>query len=138
MEKSIDNLKHKPIMIVDDYDKIDAYNKTSTDARVLSIGHAQYSPAEISLKVFRLNKNKTWSRQSEELPLHRNLDLSILLLGALLTEQKSNRSKTNLREEIYADADISIIKQFYKSNEHFLKPRLMELKSLLTEFLAEH
>ncbi len=56
--------------------------KNNTDVKALSIGTAQYDFDEISLKVWRHTGIK-WSRQNEELPLHRNIDLNILLIASL-------------------------------------------------------
>ena len=127
-------LKHKPIISVNDYDKIDAQYRKSTDTKALSIGTAQYDKNEISLKVWR-HTGKNWSRQSEELPIHRNIDLNILLLGALMTDINSGYPKTNLREEIDDDSEFHKILDHYKSNKEFLKPRLEELRDKLNEFL---
>lgn len=132
--KSPKHLKHKPIISVDDYDKIDAQWSKKTDVRALSIGHAQYAANEISLKVWRHTGSK-WSRQSEELPLHRNLDLSILLLGALMTDTKAYYPKTSLREVIDDPNQVQHIKDYYMQHEHFLKPRLKELRDKLNDFL---
>ena len=128
------NLSHKPIISVNDYDKIDAQYRKNTDVRALSIGNAQYDIDEISLKVWRHTGEK-WTRQSEELPLHRSLDLNILLLGALMTDITSGYPKTNLREEIDRQDDVESIKDYYKNQESFLKPRLEELREKLNEFL---
>lgn len=128
------HLKHKPIISVNDYDEIDAQYKGSTDVKALSIGKAQYNDVEISLKVWRHTGGK-WSRMSEELPLHRNIDLSILLLGALITNKDSNYPGTLLREVVDDEVGVDLIKTYYKSNEKFLKPRLEELKNRLNEFL---
>lgn len=128
------DLSHKPIMSVNDYDKIDAQYRKDSDVRALSIGNAQYDKNEISLKVWRHSGGK-WSRQSEELPIHRSLDLNILLLGALMTDITSGYPKTNLREEIDRENDVESIKDYYNSHESFLKPRLEELREKLNEFL---
>ena len=128
------HLKHKPIISVNDYDEIDAQYKGSTDVKALSIGKAQYNDVEISLKVWRHTGGK-WSRMSEELALHRNIDLSILLLGALITNKDSNYPGTLLREVVDDEVGVDLIKTYYKSNEKFLKPRLEELKNRLNEFL---
>ena len=128
------HLKHKPIISVNDYDEIDAQYKGSTDVKALSIGKVQYNDVEISLKVWRHTGGK-WSRMSEELPLHRNIDLSILLLGALITNKDSNYPGTLLREVVDDEVGVDLIKTYYKSNEKFLKPRLEELKNRLNEFL---
>ncbi|CDN74951.1 DUF6530 family protein [Elizabethkingia anophelis] len=129
-----DYLKHKPIVCVNDYDKIDAQWSKKTDVVALSIGKAQYHADEISLKVWRHTGNR-WSRQSEELPLHRNIDLNILMLGALMSDAKSNYPKTNLREEINNASNLVALKNYYTLNEQFLRPRLEELRDKLNEFL---
>lgn len=134
--KSPKHLSHKPIISVNDYDKIDAQYRSETDVRALSIGVAQYDADEISLKVWRHTGEK-WSRQSEELPLHRNIDLNILMLGALMTDINSGYPKTNLREEIDNRSEVQVIKDYYNANVSFLKPRLEELRDKLDEFLNE-
>jgi hypothetical protein len=77
------SLKHKPVIWVEDYDKVDGrYN--NSDAKGLSLGLAQWNErgkVDISAKVWRHTGEK-WSRQSEELPLHRVLDLAILVCKA--------------------------------------------------------
>ena len=47
MSKSPKNLGHKPIVSVNDYDKVDGMYRNNTDARALSIGWAQYDADEI-------------------------------------------------------------------------------------------
>ncbi len=133
--KSPKHLSHKPIISVNDYDKIDAQYRKNTDIRALSIGKAQYDEDEISLKIWRHTGEK-WSRQSEELPIHRNIDLNILLLGALMTDINSGYPKTNLREEIDDETEFVKIIEYYNSHEGFLKPRLEELRDKLNEFLG--
>ena len=79
------NLKHKPVITVEDYEKIDGRTARNTDAKGLSLGLAQWNDrgkVEISAKVWRHTGGK-WSRQSEELPLHRVLDLAILISQGL-------------------------------------------------------
>jgi hypothetical protein len=132
--KSPKHLMHKPIISVNNYDKIDAQYRNNTDVRALSIGKAQYDKNEISLKVWR-HTGRKWSRQSEELPLHRNIDLNILLLGALLTDINSGYSKTSLREEIDNNKSVKEIADYYDSHQDFLRPRLEELRNRLNDFL---
>ncbi|MBQ7644982.1 MAG: hypothetical protein IJS84_08160 [Spirochaetales bacterium] len=73
------NLKHRPIVGVDNYNLIDgSYIPEETDAWSIDVGMAQWDPRDISAKVWRYGDGK-WSRQSEELPLHRVLDLAILI-----------------------------------------------------------
>lgn len=129
------HLSHKPIIAVDNYDKIDSIYAGNTDAQSLSIGQAQYDSDEISLKVWRI-VNDRWSRQSEELPIHRNLDLSILFVASLLTDLDSNYSQSSLREEIIESGRVKEIRDYYTRNEAKLKPRLEELKNIIDRFLT--
>ena len=73
-------LKHKPVIVSEDYDLIDGRIEDS-DAKGLSIGLAQWNDrgkVDVSAKVWRYTGEK-WSRQSEEMPLHRVLDLAIFV-----------------------------------------------------------
>lgn len=83
------HLQHKPIYTVNGYNWVDNPSNGDSDALGLSIGLAQWNDRfgkDISAKVWRHTRGKDgeydsgkWSRQSEELPLHRVLDLSILI-----------------------------------------------------------
>ncbi|MDO4540641.1 MAG: DUF6530 family protein [Syntrophomonadaceae bacterium] len=87
------NLKHKPVIVVENYAQLDGREAGNTDAQGLSLGLAQWNDrgrVDISAKVWRHTGEK-WSRQSEELPLHRVLDLAILVC----------RSQLYFREESY-------------------------------------
>ena len=75
------NLKHKPVICAENYDRIDGRIAGKSDARGLSLGLAQWNDrgkVDISAKIWRHSGEK-WSRQSEEMPLHRVLDLAILI-----------------------------------------------------------
>ena len=79
-------LKHKPVVVVPNYENVDGRYAFNSDAKGLSLGLAQWNDrgkVEISAKVWRHTGEK-WSRQSEELPLHRVLDLAILVSRAKL------------------------------------------------------
>lgn len=78
-------LKHKPVIVSDNYEQVDGRYARNTDAKGLSLGLAQWNDrgkVDISAKVWRYTGEK-WSRQSEELPLHRVLDLSILICRSM-------------------------------------------------------
>ena len=90
-------LKHKPVIVAEDYEHIDGRSAYHSDAKGLSLGLAQWNDrgrVDISAKVWRHTGEK-WSRQPEELPLHRVLDLAILTCRSLLY----------LREEAYRHPD---------------------------------
>lgn len=86
-------LKHKPVIISENYENIDGRYAYISDAKGLSLGLAQWNDrgkVDISAKVWRHTGEK-WSRQSEELPLHRVLDLAIFIC----------RSRLYFKEEAY-------------------------------------
>ncbi len=74
-------LKHKPVITVPNYETVDGRYANDTDAKGLSLGLAQWNErgqVDVSAKIWR-HTGERWSRQSEELPLHRVLDLAILV-----------------------------------------------------------
>jgi len=78
-------LKHKPVIVCENYENVDGRYAYNSDAKGLSLGLAQWNDrgkVDISAKVWRYTGEK-WSRQSEELPLHRVLDLAILVCRTL-------------------------------------------------------
>lgn len=77
-------LKHKPVIVSENYENIDGRKAYHSDAKGLSLGLAQWNDrgkVDISAKVWRHTGEK-WSRQSEELPMHRVIDLAILICRA--------------------------------------------------------
>lgn len=91
-------LKHKPVIVSEEYDKIDGRRAGDSEAKGLSLGLAQWNDRgslEISAKIWRYTGEK-WSRQSEEMPLHRVLDLAILICKTKLLFH--NRYKKNEKE----------------------------------------
>lgn len=132
--KSPKHLSHKPLVSVNDYDKVDGMYRNNTDAKALSIGYAQWDNNELSMKVWR--KRKRWSPQSEELPLHRNLDLTILLLHVLFDETPNPDSFLVKAQTLFSEdqkGGIEEIKKYYQKNKSFLEPRLKELRELLNK-----
>lgn len=104
------HLKHKPIIKVENYSKFDGRYAGDTDTEGLSIGIAQWNDegnTELSAKVWRHTGEK-WSRQSEELPLHRVLDLASLICstvfyvknGVLLTDEELSITASHDEQQI--------------------------------------
>ena len=86
-------LKHKPVIVSENYENVDGRYAYNTDAKGLSLGLAQWNDRgklDISAKVWRYTGEK-WSRQSEELPMHRVLDLAILICRSTLHFQDAYR-----------------------------------------------
>ena len=83
-------LKHKPVIVSQEYDKIDGRYSNNSDAKGLALGLAQWNDRgnlEISAKIWRHTGEK-WSRQSEEMPLHRVLYLAIIICRTKLFFKK--------------------------------------------------
>lgn len=99
------HLKHKPVIVAEGYDRIDGAYAGSSDAHGLSLGLAQWNDrgsVDISAKVWRYTGEK-WSRQSEELPLHRVLDLALLIC-----EAKKHMKESYRFEKLYDPANPTI------------------------------
>lgn len=139
------NLAHKPIFTVENYNLVDGYyNPQTTDGKGLSIGIAQWSDrynTEISAKVWRHTGEK-WSRQSEELPLHRVLDLAILICSvASYVKERTKDQSLNVQghdlpvevaSDRYTSHDINILAEFLeKHHTEILDSRFKELANKL-------
>ncbi|WP_072333392.1 MULTISPECIES: DUF6530 family protein [unclassified Paenibacillus] len=87
------SLKHKPVIVSENYERIDGRTARETDAKGLSLGLAQWNErnkVDILAKVWRYTGGE-WSLQSEELPVHRVLDLAILICRTSLHFQDAYR-----------------------------------------------
>lgn len=129
--------KHKPIVSVSDYDKIDGQYANHTDTMALSLGVVQYDADEISLKIWRMRNGK-WSRMSEEMPIHRNLDLSILFIKTLIEGYNEQSFLVKPEQKLTShpyNGSIQDVMNYYNENKTILEPRLKELKRLLEEWL---
>ena len=150
-------LKHKPVIVAEDYAHIDGRTAYHTDAQGLSLGLAQWNDrgrVDISAKVWRHTGEK-WSRQSEELPLHRVLDLAILICQAELHMRQAYRYPDGYdpqqpqiaRIGLQGDAmtvqvctenpkiggDIRLFEQAFRTEEERLSERMTVLARMLGE-----
>ncbi|MDD2498892.1 MAG: DUF6530 family protein [Desulfitobacteriaceae bacterium] len=150
-------LKHKPVIVSENYENVDGRYAYHTDAKGLSLGLAQWNDrgkVEISAKVWRHTGEK-WSRQSEELPLHRVLDLAIFLCRAKQHFQEAYRyeklydpeNPTVDRIGLQGDAmtvavcidnekideDIKLFSQALSNDDELLGERLHTLSRILKE-----
>lgn len=71
------HLDHKPMFALP-YEAFDGPYAGDTDLQFISVGIAQYNPDEASIKTMRYTGTK-WTRQAEELPLHRPIDMTLFL-----------------------------------------------------------
>ncbi|NLP43781.1 MAG: hypothetical protein GX351_04050 [Peptococcaceae bacterium] len=151
------NLKHKPVIVSENYENVDGKYAYKTDAKGLSLGLAQWNDrgkVDISAKVWRHTGDK-WSRQSEELPLHRVLDLSILVCRTLQYFQEAYRyenlydpekpviDRVGLQGDAMTvavctdnemiDEDIKLFNQALSDNGELIGERLRTLARILEE-----
>jgi hypothetical protein len=150
-------LKHKPVITVENYENVDGRQAYNSDAKGLSLGLAQWNDrgkVEISAKVWRFTGEK-WSRQSEEMPLHRVLDLAILVCKGKQHFQEAYRhpklyDETNPRidrvglqgdamtveictDNPRIDEDIQLFSQALSRDDELLSERLHLLAELLRD-----
>ncbi len=150
-------LKHKPVITVENYGNVDGRQAYNSDAKGLSLGLAQWNDrgkVEISAKVWRYTGEK-WSRQSEEMPLHRVLDLAILVCKGkqhfqeayrhpkLYDEKNPRIDRVGLQgdamtveictENPRIDEDIQLFSQALSRDDELLSERLHLLADLLRD-----
>jgi hypothetical protein len=151
------NLKHKPVIVADNYENVDGREAYNSDTKGLSLGLAQWNDrgkVDISAKIWRHTGEK-WSRQSEELPLHKALDLAILICKTrqhfqeayryekLYDENKPLLSRVPLQgdamnvavcvENEKIDEDIKLFAQALSNDDELLGERLKTLSLILRE-----
>jgi len=157
MMKIPTTLKHKPVIVSENYENVDGRNAYNSDAKGLSLGLAQWNDrgkVDISAKVWRYTGEK-WSRQSEELPLHRVLDLAILILRSQLHFREAYRyeklydTKNTVIDRVgmqgdamnvevctdneKIDEDIKLFRQALSDDDEIIGERLAILARLLNE-----
>lgn len=150
-------LKHKPVIVSENYENVDGRYAYNTDAKGLSLGLAQWNDrgkVDVSAKVWRYTGEK-WSRQSEELPLHRVLDLAILVCRTQLHFREAYRyeklydtqnpiiDRVGLQgdamtvavctENEKIDEDIKLFSQVLSNDGELMGERLSTLSRLLKE-----
>ncbi len=155
-------LKHKPVLVSENYANVDGRTAYHTDAQGLSLGLAQWNDrgkVDISAKVWRYTGEK-WSRQSEEMPLHRVLDLAILICRArqhfqdayrypkLYDEAKPQLGRIPMQGDAMTvevcldnpciDEDIRLFQDALQKDDELLSERLHLLSDLLKEMGYGH
>jgi hypothetical protein len=150
-------LKHKPVIVSENYENVDGRYAYNSDAKGLSLGLAQWNDrgrVDISAKVWRYTGEK-WSRQSEELPLHRVLDLAILVCRAqqhfreayryekLYDPEKPVIDRVGLQGDAMTvavctdnekiDEDIKLFRQALSNDDELIGERLRTLSRILKE-----
>lgn len=125
------HLTHKPIVAVD-YERID-YIAGAGDAMSLSVGEATWNEEsskekkkDYSAKVFRkIWSSGNWSRQSEELPLWRVIDLATLVI-AIINDKPSGMGDEVVRPDKYPE-----LRKFIGRNNTMYQQKIANLKTVL-------
>lgn len=150
-------LKHKPVYVAENYEEVDGRSAGNTDAKGLSLGLAQWNDrgkVDVSAKVWRYTGEK-WSRQSEELPMHRVLDLALLILSAKkhmseayrfprlydpdkpvverIPLQGSAMTTGICTDNPYIDEDIQLFTKAMAEDDEMVSERLHRLSDMLRE-----
>ena len=121
------------------YEHFDGPYSDDTDAKYLSIGLAQWrndnDPNPVSGKVWRYaEESGKWSRMSEELPLHRVVDLCILLVTTLFKENLEIAPNTfENQNEALELKRLESLPEGFEETKSRLKDRLNELYRLMKE-----
>lgn len=125
------HLTHKPIVAVD-YEHIDN-SAGASDAKSLSVGEATWNKKygkekdlAYSAKIFRqLWSSGNWSRQSEELPLWRVIDLATLVI-AVINDKPSGMGDIVVSPDKYAK-----LREFIRQNGTMYQQKIANLKKVL-------
>ena len=142
------SLQHRPVVLLD-YENHDGPNAGNTDCRYISIGWAQYDQRELdqrelSVKTLR-HTGERWSRQSEELPIHRCLDAT-LLIASTIAQINEATDEITLEAEVLEHQDSPLHIQIEthnesqrnnfrnKLNDPLLRRRLSTLANILRPF----
>lgn len=143
MEPLPEHLSHKPVYAMS-YINFDGIYIGKTDVRYISVGLSTWNPADASIKVFRYVNNR-WTRQAEELPLHRIIDMTLFL--ALTIGASSERSFTipastftkqthglSIGRDLNRSAgEMASFDGFLLEHDELLKQRLGKLADVLIE-----
>ena len=149
------HLKHEPVLGLEGYNKMDGiYAGRGSDAPCLSIGVAQWNQRgsqDISAKVWRNSgaeandyQDGSWSRMSEELPIHRNLDLTIFICEVMdmlknnqynrpITLQNETADIRKISENEFINEDLELLKTKLFNGEEgdYINDRLIALADVL-------
>lgn len=142
MKKIPDHLSHTPIVKLENYETVDGKYKNDSDAKGFSIGIAQWDKSEnrkqLSAKVFRYDEQ--WSPQSEELPLHRVLDLASLICSVIHEDKYGNFINVKgLKPEISNNDDglKNILKNGLNDEREHIRKSFDNLASIILNTLSE-
>ena len=126
------HLRHRPVISTVGHEAGDDpwHNGAETDVQALSIGHAQWDdPDAFAVKVWRWVGQ--WSPQSEEVPVHRALDLALLVVSALIEERTHRLPGNHLQLRVVQPGELEELRAFLREHRGVLEERLVEMQALL-------
>lgn len=130
-------LKHQTLCAIP-YVAHDGKWAGNTDAQHLSLGRAQWNSTDLSAKVLRHTETR-WSRQSEELPVHRAIDLVLFLAWALFGKSDEFPAHTlehqqhPLKIEPSRSPSLRSLEREYPEDVHRTRERLRKLREVLND-----
>lgn len=141
------HLSHIPVIMLENYQAIDGAFAHNTDAQGLSVGVAQWNGAgcaDFSAKIWRFAyddsnaKGGRWSRQSEEIPLHRTLDLASLVCASIYYA-KNGEFPSDCDYDLSKSHDThhqALLKQFLAKDDEHLQTSLKRLAKLVNQLVG--
>ncbi|HEX6375537.1 MAG TPA: DUF6530 family protein [Allosphingosinicella sp.] len=138
-----DQISHTPVFLIP-YFKHDPDRESNTDAQFLSVGWSQWNDNEVSAKVVRYAKSGRWSRQSEELPVSRLVDLTILTALAYGRGAEFTTLDGGMLQNQKAPIDVAFGSKRHRQwladtlrDDKTLRKRLSKLHQVLNEIAAK-
>lgn len=123
-KKAPDWLSHKPIICAD----YEGHDTKAGDAKFISLGRSTWNSRDFSAKIWRKSYGTNrWSRQGEEIPFWRVLDLATLLVATI------NGRQSNLGEFIQDSNSEMELRNFLEENMEVLGPKMEELKEMMKQ-----
>ena len=140
------HLDHKPVYALP-YEHFDGMYAGNTDMRYISVGIAQYDSDHVSIKTMRHSGNR-WTRQAEELPLHRVVDTTLFLAKALFdccddrvtipaNTFRNQNSEIRVSREQRSYGEMASYDAFLGQHAHELKERFRALAEILDDLRRE-
>lgn len=138
------HLDHKPVYALP-YEHFDGIHASHTDMQYISLGIAQYNHDEVSIKTMRHTGAKgKWTRQAEELPIHRPIDMTLFLAKAIFDVANSsidipsgtlmNQTSTiTITQEQRSYGELASYNAFLNQNMALLQDRLNSLRDVLND-----
>jgi hypothetical protein len=141
------HLDHKPVYALP-YEVFDGpyAGLGNTDIRFVSVGIAQYDAYSVSVKTMRYTGDR-WTRQAEELPVHRPIDMTIFLAKVLFDSEEgvvtiprgtlqNQASDIIVKAEQRSPGELASYQSYVATHGAALKDRLNALRTVLNDLKA--